>query len=161
MLRWRLVSLGPLRRNSVIRESSPAMTKQAKLFRADLGILDDLGPAQPVLGDQRGQPFGRAALRGQTLLVERCPNAWLRQDLVENSIVAVDDLLRRTGRSKHAIPEIDVEIGDAEFGQRRHLRRLLRPGLAADSQDSDVSRFYEWERGMNRQEHRRDVSARE
>src|ERR1700733_1012515 len=96
------------------RAAAAARPSRFTLFRSDLGILDDLGPAQAILGNQLCQSFGRAALRGQTLLVESCPNAWLCQYLVENRIVAIDDVLRCAGRSKSAIPEIDVEIGDAK-----------------------------------------------
>ena len=46
-----------------------------RLFRSDLGILDDFGPARAILGDKICQSFRRAALRDQALLVERRSNA--------------------------------------------------------------------------------------
>src|SRR4030095_5999237 len=85
------------------------------LLRGDLRILDDLGPARTVLGDQLSQALWRAALRDQALLAEKRANARLRKYLVEHRIVAVDDLLRRVGRGENAIPAIDIEVGAAAF----------------------------------------------
>src|SRR3954469_2185319 len=82
-----------------------------KLFRGDLGILDDFGPAQAILGDQLCQPFGRTALNDQALLVEKGLHTRLGQDLVEDRIVALDNRTRRRGRRKNGVPQIDIEIG--------------------------------------------------
>ena len=100
-------------------------------------------------------------MRDQALLVEKGSNIRLRQYLVEHRIVAVDDLFRRIGRSKNAVPQIDIEVGDAEFCERRHICRLRRPFLAAHGEDTDLSGFCERKRRMDRQEHGRDVSARQ
>lgn len=85
----------------------------------------------------------------QALLVEYGPNARLRQYLIENRIVAVNDGFRRIDRGKNAIPQIDVEIGYAKFGQRcrkggsrlrhRHGKRTASPIEAADPQDKSPS----------------------
>jgi hypothetical protein len=100
-------------------------------------------------------------LGDQALLAEQRANVRLSQDFVERCVVAIDDLFRRIGRSQNAVPEIDIEIGDAEFGERQHVRRLRRPLLAADGEDADLSGFHQRKRGVDRQKHRRDVAARE
>src|SRR6478672_12480682 len=88
---------------------------RGKLLRRDLRVLDHLGPARTILGDQVCKALRRAALRDQALLAEQRANARLRQYLVEHRIVAIDDFFRRVGGSKNAVPQIDIEVGDAEF----------------------------------------------
>src|SRR6478752_4180062 len=71
------------------------------LLCRDLRVLDHLGPARAILGDQVCEALRRAALRDQALLAEQRANARLRQYLVEHRIVAIDDFFRRVGRREN------------------------------------------------------------
>lgn len=114
----------------------PTIVVHTRSVRCDAGFLDHLCPAQAILDDRLRQPLWRTSLGRHALVPENGLNGRLRQYLVEQRILAINDLLWRTGGSKGSEPQIDVEIDHAQFNERWNLLGLLCAHFAANGKNT-------------------------
>src|SRR5256885_11525386 len=91
-------------------------------LRRDPGLLDDLAPLRDILGDQLAEFVRRPADADKPLGGELLDDLRRAQDLVEDGVVAADDLARGCRGHHHPQPEIDVDTLEAPLAKRGDVR---------------------------------------
>src|SRR5436190_2363947 len=128
-------------------------------LRRDAGLLDDLAPLRNILGDQLAEFVRRPADADKTLGGELLDDLRRAQNLVEDGVVAGDDLARGRRGYQHPQPEIDVDTLDALLGKRGHLRRDTHALLVGHRQETDLVVLGQRQADMDGDEHRADMTT--
>src|SRR6202035_2973466 len=109
-------------------------TRPATLLRRNVVGADHLAPQLDLAAQQRGRRLG-AFLGGGELVHAALGEGLLHLGVGERGaqrgVELVDDRARRAGRRQQHVPEIDIELGVAEFAERRQVRQAGK-ALAAD-----------------------------
>src|SRR5688572_1105517 len=110
-------------RSYVIRSKNRGQSPNSFLcsLRLDLGHLHPAAPALGFRAQVRSHPFGRAGEGVERGAGEKRLGLLAGGDLVEPAGEAIDDRARRAGGHDDAEPGRDVELAQAELGERRHV----------------------------------------
>ena len=92
-------------------------------IRSNAGVGDHLGPARDVLGDQRLEVVGRAALGLAAERVDVLHHGGLGDQRVDVGVEPRRDRRRQLGRADQAHPRGDGKSGEARLGDGADVRQ--------------------------------------
>ena len=102
---------------------------------------------------------GVPVTRIEALLEQPGAHFRVAQDRDEFAVEQRHHLARQARRPEQRVPDVDVDVLHAGFGERRHIGRHRRALRAAGGEHVELARLHLRQRDVHRQEHELDLAA--